>query len=107
MKARSNCAPTLKLYYSIPNPFHVLARGGMARIRFAWATPPLDEMKLTIHDSAGRPIRLLTYGVLKAGIHEVFWNGKDEEGKTVLPGKYWYRITTSNRMFSKMMTVVR
>jgi flagellar hook assembly protein FlgD len=40
-----------------------------------------------------------------AGIHTVSWNGRDEFGKSVTKGIYWYRLETKNGVSVRKMLV--
>ena len=70
-----------------PNPFHP-----RTRIRFALEEDgPVD---LSLYDAGGRRIRRLIEGNLAAGVHSADWDGRDERGKPVAPGVYYYRVVT-------------
>jgi hypothetical protein len=50
-----------------------------------------DENKpviLTVYDIRGRLVRILVSSVLEPGDHQVTWNGKDQNGKSVSSGMY-------------------
>jgi len=50
----------------------------------------VDAM-VTIHDVAGRRVRLLHRGTLEAGLQEVPWDGRDSAGDPVASGVYFVR----------------
>lgn len=48
--------------------------------------PSPGRARLTIHDVVGRRVRNLIDGVMGAGIHDLFWDGRDDEGRPVAAG---------------------
>ena len=47
-------------------------------------------------DGKGQKVITLLDDMLDANRYEVVWDGKDEEGKKVMNGLYFYRIQTNN-----------
>jgi choice-of-anchor B domain-containing protein len=86
----------LELRQNYPNPFnptttigYVLPRGGQAR--------------LVVYDGKGRSVRTLIDGSQPAGRHAVAWDGRDNGGRDVASGVYFYElqalgVTESRRM---------
>ncbi len=99
--------PALKLYQNAPNPFRAQMPNSATLIRFDWPGPHLGEVELVVYDVIGQPVRRLFRGEQASGSHVVSWDGKNNDGELVPPGKYWYRIKTASRMFSKMLVVAR
>jgi hypothetical protein len=77
----------LSLSAAVPNPFR-----GATAIRFALPTP--GDHSLVIFDVAGRRVRSLSSGAAEAGPHVVRWEGRDDEGRFVPSGVYFYRLRT-------------
>ncbi len=103
-----NVAPVaFKLYQNSPNPFHAQSGGGVTLIRFDLPETQTGAMDLAIYDLMGQPVRHLFNGEQAPGPHAITWDGKDDAGNPVPPGRYWYRIKIDKRMFSKMLNVVR
>ena len=50
-------------------------------------------LKLEIYDLAGRRCRLLQAGKEPSGRFRFSWDGRDEQGKVMLPGLYLYRVS--------------
>lgn len=74
-----------------PNPFN-----GATRIRYE--LPSETVVELSIYDLLGRRITTIVNAAQSAGIHEVVWNGDDEQGMTVGSGVYFYRITAGEHI---------
>jgi hypothetical protein len=76
----------LALAQNFPNPFRA-----DTRIRFA--LPQAERVDLRVFDVGGRAVRTLVRGELGAGVHDVAWDGRDEDGSRVASGVYFYRMT--------------
>ncbi len=70
-----------------PNPFNP-----MTVIRFA--LPTTQDVELSVFDVRGQRVRTLVHGTMPAGHHEVTWQGRDEGGRQVASGTYFYRLAT-------------
>ncbi len=68
-----------------PNPFN-------PRTTLAFTLPRDGRVRLTIHDLAGRRVRVLANGPLTAGRHEIVWDGTDDTGRAVPSGTYLARL---------------
>jgi len=85
------------LYPSIPNP----ARGSCF-IRYALPEP--SQVTLRIYDVSGRLVRELEKGMRSAGANSVRWDGRDESGRPVAGGVYFYRLEAGG--FTRTRSVV-
>lgn len=79
-----------------PNPFNA-----STRIEVELAEP--GPVTLAIYDALGRQVRLLSAGISGPGRLSLDWDGRDESGRTVSSGAYWYRLagggpTTTGKM---------
>jgi len=73
-----------------PNPFNP-----STEIRFDLPEPA--EVTLTIFDTAGRRVRMLTHGArLDAGAQRLRWNGCDDEGRRVGSGLYFAKLVAGD-----------
>jgi hypothetical protein len=71
---------------NVPNPFNPVTT-----IRYDLPEPCC--VTLQVHDVSGRLARVLRAAVQEsAGRHEVVWDGKDEEGRSVASGAYYCRL---------------
>lgn len=70
---------------SEPNPFH-----GQTRIQFA--LPKAMKVELNIYNILGQRVRTLISGNHPAGLHELFWDGTDEQGRDLKSGVYLYQL---------------
>lgn len=67
---------------------------------------PALELKLTIHNLAGRLVKNVTPGLIRANgnaisnnkfVYEYDWDGKDDDGETVPAGVYLYRFKADGK----------
>lgn len=71
-----------------PNPFNP-----NTTIEFQLGQP--TEMRITIFDARGRIVRELAQGFYAAGRHQIIWNGRNDLGKPVVSGVYFYQVKTA------------
>jgi hypothetical protein len=89
------------LHQNAPNPFNP-----MTTIRYELPAP--RQVTLHIYDVSGHLIRVLKDAVCEdAGQHEAIWHGKDDSGRSVASGTYFYRLTAGGYTETKRMTLVR
>ncbi len=84
-----------------PNPFN-------PSTTIYFQVPESAEGSLVIYNLAGQVVKTLIRGrTLKAGIHQVFWEGRDEQGRPVGAGVYLYRLTAGDKSLTQKMTLLR
>ncbi len=72
---------------SYPNPFQ-------SATTFEFEMTGTSDVRLWVYNSMGQQVKNLTEGSFPTGIHQVRWNGCDENGNRVDPGIYFFRFTT-------------
>jgi hypothetical protein len=93
-------AAVTRLYQNRPNPFNP-----RTVVRFSLAED--GPAKLIIYDVNGRRIRTLVDKGLKAGVHEVVWDGSDDSGRAVTSGVYWSQLQAGSYASNKKMVVLK
>jgi hypothetical protein len=83
-----------------PNPFN-------PNTTIAFNLPESQKVSLAIYDVQGKLIKTLINKTKQAGYHSVIWNGKDENGKEVSSGFYFYRIESENFSQSKKCLLLK
>ncbi len=78
-------APALLAAPASPNPFRAVTR-----IRYA--ATGAGRAGLSVLDPAGRIVRRLEAAQVAAGANEFHWDGRDDDGRRVAPGVYFYRL---------------
>ncbi len=90
---------TFHLYSVRPNP------GRQFTIRYCLPVDGYTILKL--YDITGRTIRTLVDGPTDAGEHTAKWDGKDDAGKPVSSGIYFYQLKSSENNEIKKLTILR
>jgi hypothetical protein len=89
----------LALLANAPNPFR-----GVTQLRFA--VPREMRLSLSVYDRAGRKVTSLFSGLAQPGVRVAAWNGRDDQGRRVGQGVYFWRLesetTTLTRKAIKM-----
>lgn len=83
-----------------PNPFNP-----QTTIHFALGKQ--SPVTLRVYDQAGRMVRELVNGTLAATQHSVIWDGKDQTGRTVRSGVYFYRLDAGDFTETRRMLLVK
>ncbi|MCF7920564.1 MAG: T9SS type A sorting domain-containing protein [Candidatus Cloacimonetes bacterium] len=78
----------VELLGNYPNPFNPATE-----LSFRIPEPMKVEMK--IYNNRGQLVCLLADSYFPAGSHSLVWNGKDDTGKTLATGIYFYRLRTA------------
>lgn len=96
----SPAAPTARLMQNAPNPFnpstviqYEVARAGRVRLH--------------VFDVAGRLVRTLVDGHTTAGGHVARWDGRDDNGRGVASGRYYYRLRVAEKVLTRDMTLLK
>jgi hypothetical protein len=90
-----------RLFPNAPNPFNPVTRIGY---ELGEPTP----VWLTIHDIAGRRVRVLLDGLTqRKGRWEARWDGLDDGGRPVASGVYRYRLRAGAFAETRSMTLLR
>lgn len=83
-----------------PNPFNPTAS-------VTFTLPRAADARLTVHDAAGRLVRVLHDGRLREGPHRLAWNGRDDGGRGVAAGLYFLRLAAEGRVEVHKLALVR
>ncbi len=83
-----------------PNPFN-------AATAISFSLRETGHVRLVIYDILGRKVRHLIDDRLPAGYHTVNWNGKDDHGKPVASGLYFYRLAAGEFAETKKMVLMK
>jgi hypothetical protein len=89
-----------ELLQSFPNPANPYAV-----IRFSIARP--DRVRLRVFDVSGRVIRTLIDENFPAGDYERVWDGKNDRGKHVGSGVFFYQLEASNFKSAKKIVILQ
>ncbi|MBN2356093.1 FG-GAP repeat protein [candidate division KSB1 bacterium] len=88
------------LQQNYPNPFN-----GYTKI--AYDLPEKAFVRINITDVLGRRVRTIVYGEQEPGTHVCGWDGRNQGGKEVTGGVYFYKMEAGDYVQVKSMTLVR
>jgi hypothetical protein len=83
-----------------PNPFNPTTSIG-------FALPQAVQTELSVYTIDGRRVATLVNEVMPAGEHHVTWDGRDDGGRPVASGAYFYRLNAGNDLQVKRMVLVK
>lgn len=93
-------ASVVDLKAAYPNPFN-------PRTSIAYDLAKDARVRLEIYALDGSLVRRLVDRYEGAGLHEVMWDGMNEQGRGASSGVYLYRIIADGVVASRRMTLVR
>jgi len=95
-----NVPKTYGLNQNSPNPFNPTTR-------ISFALPAAGEVRMSVFNVLGQQVKELVNGAMDAGVHEVIWDGKDNNGTSVASGIYFYKINANNFVATKKMVLLK
>lgn len=98
--------PQFSLHQNYPNPFNptTLIRFSVHSSRFA-GRPAHASLK--IYNLRGQVVRTLVDEEMQPGEHSVMWDGKDEQGREVASGVYFYQLAAQEIKVTKKMLLLK
>jgi hypothetical protein len=88
------------LYQSYPNP-------AKTRAVIRYSLPVAGKVSLTIYDISGRAVRNLVDENKESGIYSINWDSKDDKGRSLAQGVYFYRLKSDRFSDTKRMVLIR
>ena len=85
---------------NFPNPFNP-----NTTIRFA--LPANVQVELTLYDMAGQKVATLLSGPRQAGIYSLQWDGRDDQGRELASGVYFYRLQAGAQVETRKLLLLR
>jgi hypothetical protein len=83
-----------------PNPFNPVTR-------IPYIVPVSSLATLRVYATDGSLVRTLVNRMTPAGAHEAFWDGRDDSGKPVASGIYFYQLNTGKTTLSRKMLLLK
>lgn len=83
-----------------PNPFNPSTSIGYTLAREG-------KTEIVVYDVSGRRVRVLASGPATAGYHEVTWDGRDDAGRAVASGVYFYQLRAGDTVETKKMVLLK
>ncbi len=91
---------TFELSQNYPNPFN-------PETKIRYQLPNSGKVVVKIYDILGREVKSLVNEKLEAGFHEVTWNGRNNSGRRVSSGVYYYQIRSGEFKQTKKMILMK
>jgi hypothetical protein len=90
----------ISLSQNAPNPFSPTTR-------ISFSLQERTDVSLIVADPSGRLVRTLVAQPLNKGHHNYTWDGRDDKGRAVSAGVYFYYLNTDKGKASKKMVLTR
>jgi len=96
----SEIPEVFKLGQNYPNPFN-------PETIIKYSVAERTKISLSVYDITGKKVASLVNTVQLPGNYSVYWNAKDNSGKTLPSGIYFYRLVTDKFSDTKRMVLVK
>jgi agmatine deiminase len=83
-----------------PNPFN-------PSTVFSFDLKYTGSATLAVYDAEGCLVRTLVDGVLAPGHHEIFWDGRNDDGRELAAGTYFYRLQAAGVSYTRKALLVK
>jgi hypothetical protein len=88
------------LSQNYPNPFNPVCN-------INYALPTDCEVTLAVYNILGQKVKVLVDEYQSAGYKSVEWDGKDDQGRELTTGVYFYRIKAGDFVQARKMVLVK
>ena len=88
------------LIQNYPNPFN-------SSTIISYEIGKAEQVSLKIYDILGREVRSLVNGLQRPGVYRLIWDGKNNQGKEVTSGIYFYQLKTGNFSETKKLVLIK
>ena len=95
-----NAVPKFALSQNYPNPFN-------PSTTISYDLPKESFVRLEVYNALGQTIKPLVNESQGAGQYSVVWDGKDDGGREVSAGMYFYHVVADEHQATKKMLLVR
>ncbi|MCF7857966.1 MAG: T9SS type A sorting domain-containing protein [Candidatus Cloacimonetes bacterium] len=83
-----------------PNPFN-------PETKIVFDLPESGNVKLEIYNVKGQKVKTLLDCYMSPGRSEMIWNSRDDKGRKVSSGVYFYKLETNERVLTKKMLLLK
>jgi hypothetical protein len=88
------------LSQNYPNPFN-------PSTRIDFTIPKHGHVTISIYNSIGQKVATIVDDTKPAGEYSIIWNGRDNSGKNVASGIYFYRLIVGEQTKTKKMLLIK
>jgi hypothetical protein len=93
-------APILRLLQNHPNPFNSLTT-------IPYDVPSEERVTIDVYNVNGQRVARIVDARQSGGRHTIDWNGRDDRGRHVTSGIYFYRVSWASQTLSRKMILLR
>ncbi len=93
-------APQMQLAQNFPNPFN-------PETNISFSLPKSGNINLSVYNIRGQLVARLIDDFLEKGTHTISWESKDNSGKNVASGIYYYRLSDGNSSRTRKMLLLK
>ena len=90
----------ITLYQNYPNPFNPTTN-------IQYDLPNTSQVDLKIYNSIGQEVKTLVNQTQAPGHKSIVWDGKDNFGRTVGSGLYFYSLKIGDKILNRKMAMVK
>ncbi len=98
--AERNLPRDFSLGQNYPNPFN-------PSTSVSWQVPHPALVKVTLFNASGQLVRTLANGFYNAGEHSMVWDAKDDAGRAVPSGIYYYKMQAEGFHQTKKLLLLK
>jgi|GEM_PF-1653722 len=102
---KGNMPEEFELFQNYPNPFNPTTKIQFRVLSLEFGNPVRTTMK--VYNILGQLVRDLVDEEKTPGNYDVTWDGKDNSGKQVASGTYFYQLKTKGVTVTKKMILLR
>jgi hypothetical protein len=84
----------------MPNPF-------TRTVAIRFGVPRTCQASLKIYNAAGQLVKTMVDGVIDAGMHDMIWNGTDNQNRRLSAGIYFYEFEAETYSSTRKIVFVR
>jgi len=93
--------------YNYPNPFNPSGAGRSPSTTISFNIPETGDIKLEVFNIKGQKVKTLIDCYSAPGKYEVIWDGKDDNGKQVSSGVYFYKMKAGDFTSVRKMLLMK
>jgi hypothetical protein len=106
-EAAASTPAAFALWQNYPNPFSAIGNFGNPETMIQFDLPQASKVHLEIYNLAGEKVATLIDGPQPAGRQTVRWNGRDDFGRDIASGVYFYRLAAGAHLQTRRMVLLR
>ncbi|MCK4653831.1 MAG: right-handed parallel beta-helix repeat-containing protein [Candidatus Cloacimonetes bacterium] len=89
--------PKLYQLFNYPNPFKTSGAGRSPATTISFQLSENGEVNLSIYNIKGQKIKTIVNEKLEQGLHQIIWDGKNDNNQYVASGVYFYKLKVNNK----------